>query len=168
MWECKQSTTNVLGRVTDIFAQMLYTIAVIIANQAAMASTVTLMVKEENEGWRLEQSRQVDWLHFLVFGQFTSLPAQPQAIIVATVNLLPHILCWSNTFSLPDLKRSSQDLWKDINTGGEQMTTRWWVKQFGWLRRQAIIVATVNLLPHILSLTTTFSRKDPLPSSWDL
>ena len=60
MWECKQSTTNVLGRVTDIFAQMLYTIAVIIANQAAMASTVTLMVKEENEGWRLEQSRQDD------------------------------------------------------------------------------------------------------------
>ena len=60
MWECKQSTTNVLGRVTDIFAQMLYTIAVIIANQAAMASTVTLMVKEENEGSRLEQSRQDD------------------------------------------------------------------------------------------------------------
>ena len=62
-----------------------------------MASTVTLMVKEENEGSRLEQSRQDDWLHFLVFGQFTSLAAQPQPIIVATVNVLPHIL---NTFNL--------------------------------------------------------------------
>ena len=55
------------------------------------------MASEKNEGSSREQSGHDDWLQFLVFGQFTSLAAPPQAVIVGGQLIISHILCLNNT-----------------------------------------------------------------------